>query len=204
MKKYNVLIFSGIGISFLVIFGILNQFQNVDDSVNPVDESVNPVDESLIEKVNIFKQEESVEEIISDKLNEIQEKNEEFEFTPKPREWIKSGPFSIDRSEYILGEKIFFTIGPLSSTEKGQIVFLNPLNSTHYHVYLTYSFDGMKKNTSNLYFEPSLSKAKLICDKSELIGEWRVVFRGTDYENLEFSVIDDIMPGDEKDFEPVC
>ena len=53
--------------------------------------------------------------------------NLENEYSPKPREWITSGPFQIDRSEYVLGEKIFVRIGGLSYDEKGQITFLRPV-----------------------------------------------------------------------------
>ena len=43
---------------------------------------------------------------IQKKIDEIEEKKLENEYTPKEREWITSGPFQIDRSEYIIGEKI--------------------------------------------------------------------------------------------------
>ena len=41
------------------------------------------------------------------KLDEIEKINQKMNISPKPREWITSGPFQIDRSEYVLGEKIF-------------------------------------------------------------------------------------------------
>jgi len=31
-----------------------------------------------------------------------------------------------------------------------------------------------------------------------------VVFRGTDYPNLEFRITEQILPGEESSFEPVC
>ena len=40
-----------------------------------------------------------------------------------------------------------------------------------------------------------LNKLKGICDKSELVGTWKVVFEGTNYPDLEFKVIDKILHG---------
>ena len=34
-------------------------------------------------------------------------------YVPKEREWIQSGPFQIDRSEYVLGEKVFINVNDL-------------------------------------------------------------------------------------------
>ena len=47
---------------------------------------------------------------------------------PPPRVWQSSGPFEIDRTKYLIGEKIFIRIGELDTNEKGQIAFLRPLN----------------------------------------------------------------------------
>ena len=122
----------------------------------------------------------------------------------RDREWITSGPFQIDRSEYALGENIFIKVNELEPTEKGQIVFLRPMNSTHYSVYFTIPFDGMSP-TFNQYFTPDLSKLQGVCSIEDLAGEWTVVFRGTDYENIKFRVSDEIIvPGEESRYESVC
>ncbi len=147
--------------------------------------------------------EDSTPEIES-KLDEIEKINLENEYTPKEREWITSGPFQIDRSEYVLGEKIFLRMGGLSYDEKGQIVFLRPMNGTHYSVYFTIPFDGSDKSAFNYYLDPQLSKKKGYCSADAFIGDWRVVFRGTDYPNLEFKINEKILPGEEEDFQPVC
>ena len=148
-----------------------------------------------------------VEEIspeIQERLDEIEKQNIENEYKPKDREWITSGPFQIDRSEYVLGEKIFLRIGGLDFEDKGQIVFLKPKNNTHYEVYWSIPFDGSDNTTFNYYLQPQLSANKGYCTVEEFIGEWRVVFRGTDYSNLEFRITEEILPGDEEDYEPVC
>lgn len=141
---------------------------------------------------------------IQEKLDNIEKMNLENEYSPKDREWISSGPFQIDRTEYILGEKIFLRIGGLEYEEKGQVVFLMPSNGTHYTVYISIPFDGAKKSAFNYYVEPDLSSRNNICKADELIGDWKIVFRGTNYPNIEFRVTDEILPGDEPDYEPVC
>ena len=141
---------------------------------------------------------------VQKKIEEIEEKKLENEYTPKEREWITSGPFQIDRSEYIIGEKIFVRIGGLGLEEKGQVAFLRPLNETHYSVYQTIPFDGTKKPEFNYYLQPQLSKVKGYCTIDDFVGEWKVVFRGTDYPNLEFNITDDILPGEESRYTPVC
>ncbi|QLH05269.1 hypothetical protein C5F49_08010 [Nitrosopumilus oxyclinae] len=141
---------------------------------------------------------------VEEKLNEIEKINLENEYSPKEREWITSGPFQIDRSEYVLGEKIFLRIGGLEYDDKGQVAFLRPLNNTHYSVFITIPFDGANKPAFNYYVEPQLSKTKGYCTVDDFVGNWRVVFRGTDYPNLEFKITEQILPGNESDFKPIC
>jgi hypothetical protein len=156
------------------IFVITNQESDSLEVEDIVNQELRPTDE--------------VTPKVQEKLDEIEKINLENEYSPKDREWITSGPFQIDRSEYVLGEKIFLRTTGLEFNEKGETAFLRPLNSTHYSVYL----------------EPDLSKLQGICSVNDLVGDWRVVFRGTDYPNLEFRITEQILPGDEEDYEPVC
>ena len=44
-----------------------------------------------------------------------------------------------------------------------------------------------------------------ICSKADLLGNWTVVFQGTDYNNLKFEIVDRYIPGEEENYEePVC
>ncbi len=122
-------------------------------------------------------------------------------FIGAPRVWQTSGPFEIDRKQYVLGELVLMRIGDLQPNEKGQIAFLRSINETHYDVYITIPFDGSQKITFNQYFKPSLSRGLGICTKDDLLGQWRVVFQGTNYENLNFEIIDKIIPGEEVNYE---
>ena len=188
----NIKIIIPIAIVIVAIIGIVIASNQQSDSMeieDTLDKELRPAEESPE---------------IQENLDNIEKINSENEYSPKPREWITSGPFQIDRSEYILGEKIFLRIGGLNYDEKGQVVFLRPLNSTHYKVYLTIPFDGADKPAFNYYLQPSLSKDKGICSTDDFVGDWRVVFRGTDYPNLEFKITGEILPGDEENYKPVC
>ena len=147
---------------------------------------------------------EDVTPEVQEKLDEIEKINLENEYSPSLREWITSGPFQIDRSKYVIGEKIFLVIGGLESQEKGQVAFLRPLNDTHNKVYQTVPFDGTKKNAFNYYIQPQISKVAGICSIDDLTGDWTVVFRGTNYANLNFEITDKILPGDEDNYQSVC
>ena len=79
---------------------------------------------------------------------------------------------------------------------------MRPLNATHYSVYLTVSFDGAKSSALNYYVEPGISKVRDICSVDDIIGKWALVFRGTNYPNLNFNITEKIVPG--TNIETVC
>ena len=172
------------------VIAVNNQEYDKMEVEDTLDKELRPNDEKVPE--------------IQEKLDEISKINLENEYSPQPREWIGSGPFEIDRSEYVLGEKIFLRMSGLGYEEKGQVAFLRPLNDTHYSVYLTIPFDGTKKEAFNYYVEPQLSKTRGLCTVDDISGEWRVVFRGTDYKNLEFKITEEILPGQEESYQSVC
>jgi len=140
-----------------------------------------------------------LEKIKNDKI-----KNDESEnpYIPKEREWITSGPVKIDYSMYQLGQKIFVNIEQLSEKDEGQVVIYRPVNSTHHSMYHVMPFDGANQR-NNYYLTPDLSVVRGICDKDDLIGNWRVSLPGTDYLDLEFEIIDSILPGYESRYEEV-
>ena len=62
----------------------------------------------------------------------------------------------------------------------------------------------MKKQTFNIYFSPYLSQINNICSAEDVIGNYKVIFEGTDYENIKLKIINKYLPGSEYRFEPVC
>jgi hypothetical protein len=192
IKSMNKGIIIGIPIIIIIIVGVI--------VISMM--SMGQSDDMEVE--DIFDKEISPEETpqVGEKLEDIKKIAEENEYDVLPREWQTSGPFQIDRSEYALGEKIFLRIGGLSFQDKGQVAVMRPLNDTHYSVYLTIPFDGANKDAFNYYLEPQLTKTRGLCSVDDVLGKWALVFRGTDYSNLNFEIINKTLPG--TNWEPVC
>ena len=164
-----------------------------------------PEEEIITEAIEGELEEESeIQSKIEEKYAEIEKQiTDKGEYKPAPRDYPTSGPFEIDRSRYVLGENVFVNIHNLQLQEKGQIAFLRQINETHYSVYITIPFDGSKKLSFNQYFKPDISKINRICSKNDLIGRWAVVFQGTNYENLHFEIVDQIIPGSKENYQKI-
>lgn len=115
--------------------------------------------------------------------------------------WHSSGPFAIDKKEYKIGENIFIAVGGLAPHDKGNMVFVMPNGTTKY---ITIPFDGSEKSGFNQYFKPAVSKFRKICSTNDLVGNWTVVFQGTNYRQLEFKVLNQTLESDTSYFERVC
>ena len=189
----------------IIIFAI-SELQTDEKKVSEQSVSEESVSEESVSEESVS--EESVSEEIQSKLDKLEkDRNENLNsqqpYIPVERDWPTSGPFKIDRSQYLLGEKIFVNIDTLTLSDKGTMKFLIPLNDTSYKTYYSMPFDG-SRDRNNFYFTPDLSKARGICDKTQLIGNWKVIFEGTNYPDLEFEVIDKILPGKYPRFDNVC
>jgi len=130
--------------------------------------------------------------------------NEEESKNKIEEEWIKSGPFSIDKNQYNLGEKIFIVVDDLKQEDKGKLIFFQPLNSTSWKSYKTIDFDGTSKAQFNLYLEPGLSEFKKVCSMNDLVGTWVVKFSGTEYSDITFEMMNQTSSWDKRTFDPVC
>jgi hypothetical protein len=136
-------------------------------------------------------------------------------------QWRTSGPFQIEKEEYYLGEKIFFNAVNIPTDQKGEIVFFRPeLDRSNMKIkeiegipeelitekikYIAIEFNGENKQNFNKFFEPRYSEWNGVCSTDDLAGEWIIVFLGTQYENINFVVLNQTMPGDTRTFEPIC
>jgi hypothetical protein len=195
-NKVIILIIIGIIIVLVGIIAITNQENTTMEIEDILDKELQPTEEITPEIQERL-------DMIEKNVNDLEGLETDYDAS-RVREWITSGPFQIDRNEYALGENIFLRIGQLETTEKGQAAFLRPSNGTHYSVYITIPFDGQDP-PFNQYFTPDLTKIKGVCSIEDIAGEWTIVFRGTNYENIKFTVSDKIfVPGEESRFEPVC
>ena len=144
-------------------------------------------------------QESDVEDTLD---KEIQSIVNETDYKPLPKEWQSSGPFQIDRNKYAIGEKIFMIVEGLEFGEKGQMDILRPLNATHQFVWDSIPFDGAKKSEFNFYFEPKIEKYGVFCSIDDIMGKWSLIFRGTNYPNLDFEIDKRVVLG--TNIEPIC
>ena len=192
IKSMNKGVIIGVPIAIAIIVGIIAITMMPEGDSNGIE-----VEDTFDKEINP----ENTPEVI-EKLDEIEKIADENQYEVLPREWQTSGPFQLDRSQYALGEKIFLRIGGLDFQEKGQVAVMRPLNDTHYSVYLTIPFDGANKDAFNYYLDPQLSKTRGLCSVDDVLGKWALVFRGTNYPNLNFEIINKTLPG--TDWEPVC
>ena len=137
------------------------------------------------------------------KEDKIKNDNAENPYIPTAREWHGSGGFLIDRSEYVLGEKIFINTENISENAKGEMLFSKVIDSTTNQLYKKINFDG-SKSQANFYLSIWPSIASGFCDKDSLVGEWKIDFNGIDNESIKFKIIDYIIPGMEKSFVKAC
>jgi len=138
-------------------------------------------------------------EKLLDGIRDTKTQNEQSEnpYVPQPPKWNNtSGPFMIDNDEYLLGQKVFVNINGLNVNDKGSIDTFMPVTNQNYMIlYSSMKFDGSMYLQNNYYFTPKLSAHNTICNSDQLIGDWVMKFKGTQYPDLVFTVVDKMMPG---------
>ena len=117
------------------------------------------------------------------------------------KNWHRSGPFAINKQEYRIGENIFLAVDGLMPTDVGSAVFVLPNGTTKY---ISIQFDGAQKSGFNQYFKPSISKARNICSTDDIIGDWLIIFQGTQYQPLKFRILNDTIPTEQGNFQRIC
>lgn len=117
------------------------------------------------------------------------------------KDWHRSGPFAINKQEYMIGESVFLAVSRLTPDDTGDVIFVLPNGTTKY---ISISFDGMQKSGFNQYFKPSISKTRSICSVNDIIGEWTIIFQGTEYQPLKFRILNETIPSEIGNFQQVC
>jgi hypothetical protein len=117
------------------------------------------------------------------------------------KNWNRSGPFAINKYEYKTGENLFIAVEGLAPSDVGNAVFVLPNGTTKY---ISIPFDGSQKSGFNQYFKPAISKGRHICSTDDIIGNWTVVFQGTQYKPLKFKILNETIPTEQGNFQRVC
>jgi hypothetical protein len=187
-------------ITIVIVVFSLTQIETVEKEAPSQIETVEKEAPSQIEETD--KIDSMLQKIEEDR---IKNENSKDVWYPSDREWIQSGPFKMDRSEYLLGEKIFINVDYLPKNVKGEMIFTKIINSTHTYEYQKIKFDGSKPQ-QNFYLGLSLHKFMELCTADMLVGDWELRFVGpnNEFNKLDFKVINKIIPGLEEQYEPVC
>ena len=118
---------------------------------------------------------------------------------PLKTEWVVSGPFAINKPKYKLGENFFISVNGLKPNEAGNILIIQPSGD----IWTTIPFNGSLKSEFNYYNKPDTSSIKKIYMPEDLVGTWQMVFEGVPYKPLSFEIINEFIPGAEKDIVPL-
>ena len=106
------------------------------------------------------------------------------------------GPLQINKDKYLLGENVYVILTGLNLGDKGTVIFMTPENK----IYTEWGFDGSRQDSQKKYFKPQLLKSKQLCEKEQLIGEWKVMFKDYEMSKIYFEILPDILPNQEDQF----
>ena len=106
--------------------------------------------------------------------------------------WVISGPFSINKSQYILGENIFMVVSDLKPTDVGEIDVIAPNGATFGKI----PFNGTMKSSFKQFFKPNTLASLGLCSATDLVCQWNLIFRGVTYKSISFEVKNEYLPGE--------
>ena len=118
--------------------------------------------------------------------------------------WQKPGPFSIDRTEYLIGHKVFLNADGLKLNDKGKLIMRHVYDDGSYKIFKSDRFDGSMKSEFNKYFSPQLNMMTGLCSTDDLVGNWEIVFEGTDYQSIKFKIKNEILGNNQEKWKPIC
>jgi hypothetical protein len=112
-----------------------------------------------------------------------------------------SGPFAINKSQYKIGEYIFMVVSNLKPTQAGNIVIVDPKGDT----YDSIPFNGTMKTDFHYFFKPNTQNTGglKICNPTDLVGKWGLVFQGVPYKPLTFNVTNDWIEGSQAEIKSI-
>jgi len=104
--------------------------------------------------------------------------------------WVTSGPFSINKNQYKLGEPIFMIVSGLKPTDIGEINVVDPKGDT----YSTIRFNGTMKSSFKQFFVPNTQARFGLCNATALVGHWSIFFKGVPYKAIPFEITNEYIP----------
>ena len=113
--------------------------------------------------------------------------------------WVTSGPFSINKNQYKLGENIFMVVSGLKPTDVGVIDVVDPKGDSFTKI----PFNGTMKSDFKQFFKPDTERKLALCNATDLVGQWNIIFRGVPYKSIPFEIVNDWIPGSQAELTPV-
>jgi hypothetical protein len=105
--------------------------------------------------------------------------------------WVTSGPFSINKNQYKLGEHIFMIVSNLQPSDAGEIIIVDPKGD----IYSKIPFNGTLKSSFKQFFMPNTERKLALCNATSLVGHWYLAFKGVSYKSIPFEVTNEYIPG---------
>jgi len=112
---------------------------------------------------------------------------------------IASGPFSINKEKYRLGDYVFMVVEGLQPSDGGKMIIYDPKGGT----FSTVQFNGTLKTEWNYAFKPDTVATEKLCTPQDLLGNWTIVFNGTSYKPIVFQVINEWVEGAQSDIKAI-
>jgi hypothetical protein len=106
--------------------------------------------------------------------------------------WVTSGPFSINKSQYLLGENVFMVVSGLKPTDVGEIDVVTPKGDTYSQI----PFNGTLKSSFKQFFKPNTEARHNLCNATDLVGNWDIIFKGSQYKSIRFEIKNEYLPGE--------
>ena len=90
-------------------------------------------------------------------------------------------------------------VSNLQPTDVGQIVIVDPKGDAFSKI----PFNGTMKSSFKQYFKPNTERSLALCNPTDLVGHWNIVFKGVPYKSIPFEVVNDWSPGSQAEIKPV-
>jgi len=112
-----------------------------------------------------------------------------------------SGPFAINKFQYKIGEEIFMVVSNLRPTDAGNMTIVDSKGD----VYDLIPFNGTLKTDFHYYFKPNTQNGGglKLCNPTDLVGNWDLVFQGVPYKPIKFQIINDWIEGAQSEIKPI-
>jgi len=112
---------------------------------------------------------------------------------------ITSGPFTINKEKYRLGDFVFIVVTGLQPSDAGKMIIYDPKGG----IFTQVPFNGTMKSDWNYMLKPNTVRIEKLCTPQDLVGNWSIVFQGTSYKSITFQVINEWVQGSQSEIKPI-